>query len=120
MFQNSDGGYWLDDQASGWTGRYYPLIEESELRGRWHRIEVHAHWARDEKGFFQVWVNGEQKVDFAGRTMSADIVYFKYGVYRSFMSRYKRAKGTDTVPGQTVLYVNVKKSKTRDGLAPER
>jgi len=116
MFQNKDGGYHLDDQVAGQTTRYIPLIEEADLRGRWHRIEVHAKWSRGADGVFQVWVNGTQKVDHHGPTMSAPLVFFKYGVYRSFLSRYKEAKGTDAVPAQTAYYANVRRAATREGL----
>lgn len=120
MFQNSDGGYHLDDQVVGSTRRYYELVSESELRGKWHRIEVHARWSRGQDGFFRVWVDGKHKVDVAGPTMSARAVYFKYGLYRSFLSRYKQAKGVDAVPAQTVYYANVRRAKTREGLAAAR
>ena len=117
MFQNSSGGYHLDDQVYGRTRRYYELINENDLRGKWHRIEVHAKWSKKEDGFFKVWVNGEQKVDYSGQTMTGTKTYFKYGVYRSFMSRYKNAKGGNEVPGQLVYYTNVRRANSREGLA---
>ena len=43
-------------------------------------------------------------------------VYFKYGVYRSFMSRSKKKLKTTEVPSQTVYYSNVKKGYTRKKL----
>ena len=95
------------------------MIKEDELRGRWHKIEVHVRWAKDHSGFIYVWVNDEQKVDYQGQTMDASQVYFKYGLYRSFLSRYKRAKNVDDVPAQKVYYANVKRSKSRKKLAPE-
>jgi hypothetical protein len=118
MFQNADGGYHLDDQVMGHTRKYYKLIDETELRGKWHRIEVCVRWAKDETGFFRVWVNGEQKVDYTGKTMDAEKVYFKYGLYRSFLSRYKNQYQTDVVPVQKVYFANVKRAKSREGLAP--
>ncbi len=120
MFQNAQGGYHLDDQVFGSTRRYYELIPESDLRGKWHRIEVHAKWSRGQDGFFRVWADGKHKVDVAGPTMTAQAVYFKYGLYRSFLSRYKTAKSADAVPAQTVYYANVKRSRTREGLAATR
>ncbi len=117
MFQNSNGGYHLDDQVLGGTRTYHKLIDEKDLRGKWHRIEVQAKWSHDEDGFFRVWVNGEPKVDYAGQTMTATLAYFKYGIYRSFISRYKAATGSDHVPAQVVLYANVRRAQTRDGLA---
>lgn len=120
MFQNSIGGYHLDDQVHGSTRKYYKLIDESDLRGRWHEVEVHVRWTKGRSGFFTVWVNGENKVDYKGQTMDANRVYFKYGVYRSFMSRYKNAKNTDSVPTQVVYFSNVKRGNSRDDLLPER
>ena len=116
MFQNSNGGYHLDDQVPSRSRRYHELIEESELRGRWHRIEVHAKWATTEDGFFRVWVNGENEVDYEGRTMTDRAVYFKYGVYRTFVSRYRDANGGDAVPAQIAYFANVKRAQDREGL----
>lgn len=118
MFQNSSGGYFLDDQVHGSTRKYYQLINDADLRGKWHRIEVHARWTIKDDGFFRVWVNGKQKVYFSGQTMTAMGVYFKYGLYRSFISRYKDANGGDEVPSQIVLYANVRRAGVREGLGP--
>lgn len=118
MFQNSAGGYHLDDQVLGYSRKYYRLIDEDELRGVWHEVVVHARWAKDDTGFFRVWVNGEYAVNYSGQTMRAERVYFKYGVYRSFVSRYKNANHTNTVPAQVAYFSNVKRSKTRSGLKP--
>lgn len=120
MFQNSSGGYHLDDQVTGYTRKYHQLIDEEDLRNKWHKIEIHVKWSRDDNGFMRVWANGEQKVDYQGQTMDDHIVYFKYGVYRSFMSRYKNANNVDEVPTQTVYYSNVKRAKTREGLQPSK
>lgn len=112
MFQNHTGGYWLDFQL---VDRYYKLIDKEDFRGKWHRIEIMAHWSRKKDGIFRVWVNGEQKVDINHKTMSSPTNYFKYGIYRSYISRY-RAKN---VPTQIVYYANIKKSRTREGLLPD-
>ncbi|MBC8159141.1 MAG: heparin lyase I family protein [Alphaproteobacteria bacterium] len=117
MFQNASGGYHLDDQVLGSSRMNYKLIDEKDLRGKWHHIEVHAKWAKKDDGFFKVWVNGEQKVDYSGQTMTATATYFKYGIYRSYMSRYKDAKGVDEVPGQVVYYANVRRASEKEGLA---
>jgi len=71
MFQNPSGGLYLDNQVTGRSRQYYKLIDKEELRGFWHRIEVHARWSDSEDGFFNVWVNGFQKVAHRGRTMTA-------------------------------------------------
>lgn len=119
MFQNSRGGYHLDDQVFGRTHRYHKLIDEKDLRGQWHQIEVHVKWSTSSDGFMRVWVNGEKKVDHSGQTMTASATYFKYGVYRSFMRRYESSNPGKEAPAQTVLYANVKRGKTRESLQPE-
>ena len=119
MFQNSAGGYHLDDQVHGRTRKYYELISESELTGQWHQVEVHARWAIDDDGFFRVWINGLKKVDYKGQTMTARAVYFKYGVYRTFMSRYKNANDTDDVPTQVAYFSNVKRASSRESLSAD-
>ena len=115
MFQNSDGGYHLSDQTNG---EYYKLIDEDDLRGKWHKIEIQVKWSKGSDGFFRVWVNGEQKVDLSGQTMNAERVYFKYGVYRSFLKRYKWSYDESKVPTQKAYFSNVKRGHTRDSLAP--
>ncbi|WP_417812279.1 polysaccharide lyase [Thalassospira alkalitolerans] len=117
MFQNGDGGYSLDDQVFGSTRRYYKLISEKDLRGKWHRIELQVKWGRNQDGFFKVWVNGNQKVDYTGTTLRSSATYFKYGIYRSFMSRYRAVKKVEDVPGQIVYYANVRRANTRQELA---
>jgi hypothetical protein len=118
MFQNSDGGYHLDDQTLGFTNEYHELINEDDLRGKWHKIEVQVKWSKGSDGFFRVWVNGEQKVDLSGQTMTAETVRFKYGVYRSFLERYKWDYDESKVPTQKAYFSNVKRGYTRDSLAP--
>ncbi|MCF6172431.1 MAG: polysaccharide lyase [Campylobacteraceae bacterium] len=117
MFQNSSGGYYLDQQVHGHTEMYYPLISKKDLREKWHKIEIHAKWATNNNGFFKVWVNGVQKVNYIGQTMTAAQVYFKYGIYRSFLSRYKNAHKVNKVPSQTVFYSNIKRADTRKYLS---
>lgn len=112
------GGLVLDDQTKGRTSRLIELIPASALRGCWHRVEIQAKWRRDGEGLFRVWVNGDKKVDWTGPTMTAETVYFRFGVYRSFVSRYLKSTEASTVPGQTAYFANVRKAKTRDGLRP--
>lgn len=118
MFQNGAGGYTLDDQVFGSSRAAHELITDGDLRGKWHRIEVHAKWSHGDDGFMRVWVDGVQKADYTGQTMTASATYFKYGIYRSYLSRYKMFKQADEVPAQVVYYANVRRASTREGLAP--
>jgi len=116
MFQNSSGGYWID-RNFGTTTHEVKIIDDEDFRGRWNKIEVHAKW-HERDGFFIVYVNGEEKWRYEGQTMTADAVYFKYGVYRSFLDKYKSAYSVEDVPKQVAYYSNVKRSRSRDGLNP--
>ena len=120
MFQNSTGGLYLDQQVHGHTEKYYPLLTKKEFKGRWHTIKLHIKWSKNNDGFFYVWIDGKQKVKYIGQTMDANQVYFKYGVYRSFLSRYKDKYGVQKVPAQKVYYSNVKRSETEKGLLSSR
>ena len=118
MFQTYSGGYYID-RNFGSTSHVGGLIPKKEFKGKWHQIEVHAKW-HNADGFFIVFVDGVEQWRFKGKTMSysTQAVFFKYGVYRSFMTRYKNRYGVDKVPAQTAYFANVKRAKTREGLLP--
>ena len=112
MFQNSSGGLVIDRQANGWSMEKKRVIKRDELRGKWHRIEVHAKWTRNETGFFRVFVNGQEKYNYQGKTAKKG-TYFKYGIYRSFVSRYL---GENKIPTQVIYYSGVRKGTNRQSL----
>lgn len=62
----------------------YPLIPDTEFRGRWHDVVVHAKWTEQHNGFTRIYINGVLMVDYSGytRTSGNSDVYFKYGIYR--------------------------------------
>lgn len=109
----------MDKQVSGSTEQYFPLISEEDLKGRWHRLEMHVNWSNDsQKGFLKIWVDDEQKVDFRGQTAENNPIYFKYGIYRSYLSRYKEDRKVNEVPAQTLYFSNVKRGLKREDLKP--
>lgn len=110
MFQNGGGGYWID-RNFGKTTDYVQLLTQAQMQGAWNRVEVHARWSQQD-GFFQVYINGDLKYDFKGPTMTQPSVYFKYGVYRSYVSRYG-----SPAPTQVVLFAQVQRAQTRQGLS---
>ncbi|WP_211275893.1 polysaccharide lyase [Thalassospira mesophila] len=117
MFEIDPSGYHIDNHISGRKPGEHLLINEAALRARWHDITVYAHWTTGDEGVLQVWADNQLKFDYRGPTMSAGKVYFKYGLYRSFVSRYQNANETDKVPAQTVYFANVKRAGSRAGLA---
>ena len=123
MFQHTREGYYLVNQLEQGRNHGFELIQESQLRGQWHQIEIQVLWQTSQLGQFNVWVNGQQKVNYVGPTMDAKQVYFKYGLYRAFLSRYlsqrKIAKASKiSVPTQSVYFSNVKRGLVRKDLAP--
>ncbi len=114
MFRQTDAGLILDNQID--KTRHDLLVPDADLRGRWHRFEIHARWSRERVGFFHVYVDGVRRADYRGPTMTADEVYLKYGVYRSFVSRYKDARDADAVPPQVAYFANVRGAKVREAL----
>ena len=91
MFQNASGGYFVDNQTTGPTGEFPTtrILTDEEMRGKWSDILVHANWTSNRDGFFHVYVNGETtpRYSWNGPTKtSGQRVFFKFGIYRTFMS----------------------------------
>lgn len=91
------------------------LLTEQELLGKWNKFEIHAKWSKKEDGYFDVYINDELKYNYKGKTSYKTLLNQKYGVYRSFLSRYCCRK---EAPTQIAYYANVKRAKTREGLSP--
>jgi len=105
MFQNKDGGLAVDNQVQGSTLHLKPILSDADMRGHWSDILVHARWSAGKDGFFRVFVNGETMPRYAwsGPTQSAGKrVYFKFGIYRSYVSRRP-----GKAPAQVVYYDDV-------------
>ncbi len=130
MFQHTVNGYSLVNQLEG-NHKDHELISEASLRGQWHKIVIQVIWQNNQQGQFNVWVNGKSKVKYTGPTMDASRVYFKYGLYRAFISRYQFSgrTGINTrkgfnisenlnilTPTQKVYFSNVKRANTRNDL----
>lgn len=109
MFQVTDKGLILENHLQKPNPKF-TLIKKENLLGKWHRIECDILWDK-QNGFSKLWVNDKLIIDYKGSTMSADIIYFKYGLYRAFLSRYKKAKKVNNIPTQKVYYSNIKRKK---------
>jgi hypothetical protein len=116
MFQNGSGGYWADLNQLGKDPVL--LIPETELKERWHDLLVNVKWTKGKSGFLRIWVDGNKKVDFKGATLvGKGDVYFKYGIYRSFLSRAPQGK---VLPDQVVYFDEVKWGTSRKAVDPQR
>ncbi len=60
-------GYYIKKPRFGGTF-YGPILDEKELRGKWHTIKLHIKWSSDsKKGFFKVWANNKLKYEEYGK-----------------------------------------------------
>lgn len=86
FYQSQGGGLQVkrrvDETRNSVGTNVRTIIDEKNLRGRWHDIRVEAYWRKAQDGYFKVFVNDALTYDFRGQTMSAKKVYFKLGVYR--------------------------------------
>lgn len=115
MFLWSYRGLQIDNQIPG-RGRSLErklLVPIEELRGKWVDIIVHAKWSSGMDGVFDIYVNHQQRYRWRGQTIAdGDTTYFKFGLYRSFISRYKAANDVQELPTQTVYYDEVNRGRT--------
>ena len=81
----------------------------SSARGRWLDFVVDARWARDASGFIDVYLDGGRVVSHRGPNIDAnsDRQAVMFGLYRSFISRYKERHGVARLPTQRALFANV-------------
>ena len=115
-----DGMIWDHQVFGGRTSVVYSLIDIEDLRGKWHTFKIHVLWSKyddgPKMGFMKVWVNDKLKVDYIGQTCNSKKLYFKYGIYRSYVSRYKNRWDKDTLPTQVAYYTNVKRGRTEESI----
>ncbi|MEL6914920.1 MAG: heparin lyase I family protein [Pseudomonadota bacterium] len=119
MFQALDGRYGLkmtdhyrldDDPMNPIPDfRNVDFIRLGDMRGRWTPVMVNARWSRGDHGLIRVWINGRQAWSYDGPTVNAnEPVYFKYGIYRSSVSRCG-----GPCPELVAYYRDVKRGRSR-------
>ena len=115
LLQQKDGLY-LDDQTSGFSSRKILLIPAEEFVDKWHYVKIQAKWENDETGLFNVWIDGDEIIQHRGITASENKVYFRFGVYRSFISLFKNSNDTTYLPTQIAFFTDVRMATTESGL----
>ncbi len=111
MFQNVSGGYYVDDQVVGITAHMRKIINHQDMLGAWNDILINANFTHEETGFFKVWVNGKLVFEHHGKTKRKDKqIYHKFGLYQSFLSRYRKAKNVEDVPGQVAYFDEIRRA----------
>lgn len=120
MFQVLDGQYGikmtdpyrLDDDPMNPIPdfRNVNLVSLASMRGRWTRVMVNARWSRGDDGFIRVYLNGTERWSYNGPTTNSNApIYFKYGVYRSSVSRCG-----GPCPELTAYYADVVRGTSRE------
>lgn len=86
--------------------RQFELAKLSDMKGVWTDISFCLDF---ENKRMDAWVNGEKKVEVLRSPINFKPrkIYFKYGIYRSFVSRYKNRNGS--IPTQIVYYDEVRR-----------
>jgi Polysaccharide lyase len=85
------------------------IASRSQMIGSWNRVVVNAKWTTESDGFLRIYLNDKLKWQHSGRTINRSIApYFRYGLYRSFVSRCSGPCGT-----QIVYYKDVRQGKTK-------
>lgn len=109
----------LKDEIDGFM---HSLAWHEDMVGKWTKLEFHVKWSSGKKGFMRVYVNGEQiDIGHEGKpTHRGPGIFFKYGIYRSYLIRYKYQDDgvRETVPTQVVYYSNVQRGKDRESIQP--
>ena len=119
MFQNQSatkaGGYWVDNGVPGYTKTLNKILTQDEMIEKWNDILVNVKWSKKDDGFFKVWLNGKQVYSYEGSTKTKAKTYFKFGIYRSFLSKWiyssKNKKKEKGVPAQVAYFDEVRTAK---------
>lgn len=114
MFQIKNDGLYVENKLAR-PEISKLLIEKSNLVNKWHEIQIETLFSKKDNGKFNVWVDKKLAFSYAGITLKSDEYYLKYGLYRSFLSRWKK---TTPIPTQNIYFSNVKKETTQKALLP--
>jgi hypothetical protein len=115
MFQLNEDGLYIDNQFNK-AGLVKLLVKKSDLVKKWHTIQLEMISSRKSDGKLNIWVDGAQVFTYNGATFKSNEFYFKYGLYRSFLSRWKNQT---KIPTQIIYFSNVKMTKTQKDLLPK-
>ena len=119
MFQHMHAGLTFNRNGDSFKDSFIVLKRNEELIGNWTEIIFSTNWHPDPaKGFMKVWIDGKLKVDFKGvsNTKKGKELSLRYGLYSSFISRYKTTFQTQTMPQRVIFFDGVKEEKSCEKL----
>ncbi len=92
--------------------RYFDLSSLSAMRGRWTDVMIHLDTSGGRQ-VLEVYINGKRKAQLANFIgFVPKEYYFKYGIYRSFVSKERRP-----MPTQMLIIDEVKFGKSAGAVA---
>ena len=82
-----------------------------DMKSKWTDISFCLDY---EGSKIEAWVNGRKKFRINENPIYfiPEDTYFKYGIYRSFISRYKKMKKTNALPTQVVFYDEIRRGNS--------
>ena len=119
MFQHMHAGLTFNRNGDSFKDSYVVLKSNEELLGNWTEIIFNTNWHPDpKKGFMKVWIDGKLKVDFKGvsNTKKGNVLSLRYGLYSSFMSKYKTVFQKQEMPQRIIFFDGVKEEKNCEKL----
>ena len=82
------------------------------MRNQWNDILVNMKWTHKDNGFFKIWINNELTYDYEGPTKNkGKKPYFKFGIYRAWLSKWVKANNKNEVPTQVIYFDEIRKGK---------
>ena len=115
MFKHTHAGLTFNRNGDTFRDSQIVLKQNDEFIGNWTQIIFNTNWHPDsKKGFMKVWIDGELKVDFKGisnhptKGLEQNL---RYGLYNSFISRYKNTFGKSKMPQRIAFFDGVRSEK---------
>jgi len=92
LFNKKNSGYVLDSELQE---AYLNLdLSPDEISGNWSDFLINFKWSKKNDGFIKLWLNNKLVYEYSGQTLTKNTknTYFKFGIYRSALSRYLNHK----------------------------
>ena len=114
LFTSNHAALTIDNQVPDNRSMLANLIAGQEaMADKWVDILVDAKWSHNRDGHFKIYANHELKYDYKGPTLAKGRQsFFKFGVYRSWVSRFADSNNGTGPPTQVVYYDELRKGKS--------
>ena len=91
--------------------RYHKLKPLKDMKGVWTDISFCLDFKNNR---IDAWVDGIKKVEILKSPIffKPEAIYFKHGIYRSFISKYKKFNNVKKMPTQIVFYDEIRRGNS--------